>query len=342
MAFSPAQLQANRQNALRSTGPKTEEGKAVSRLNAFRHGLAGEGTLLAPDEDPRQVARRAKSFASELGAIGEVGDLLAHRAALLSIRMERSAERNFVVIASNQRAARDRFDQDRIDDLQGWIENLDDPSTYHSARQVLEAIPEGVTHLIASWLKLRDEILADDGPASFQATLRVAERLGLTDDETEALEEGETTRIDAEVERLRSKTTEFAEVTRAIAIERDRAGIIGGFDPSPEATLARRYEAAAERGMYRAIRAIAEIRRSHQADLSPMVPALPPLILPQSARNLELPTAAQTGLASFRAGAPTAESALNSSFLDHLDPLDLAIERRKKRPDLRKLAVSRR
>ena len=36
------QLEANRRNALRSTGPKTDEGKRRSRFNAVRHGLTAE------------------------------------------------------------------------------------------------------------------------------------------------------------------------------------------------------------------------------------------------------------------------------------------------------------
>jgi hypothetical protein len=44
------QIEANRRNALRSTGPKTEAGKQVSRCNAVRHGLTAE-TVIGALED---------------------------------------------------------------------------------------------------------------------------------------------------------------------------------------------------------------------------------------------------------------------------------------------------
>ena len=39
------QFEANRRNAERSTGPKTEEGKRRSRRNALRHGLCAETVI---------------------------------------------------------------------------------------------------------------------------------------------------------------------------------------------------------------------------------------------------------------------------------------------------------
>jgi hypothetical protein len=36
------QIEANRRNALKSTGPTTEDGKRRSRQNALRHGLSAE------------------------------------------------------------------------------------------------------------------------------------------------------------------------------------------------------------------------------------------------------------------------------------------------------------
>jgi hypothetical protein len=44
------QIAANRRNALKSTGPSTEEGKEHSRCNAVRHGLTAE-TVIADLED---------------------------------------------------------------------------------------------------------------------------------------------------------------------------------------------------------------------------------------------------------------------------------------------------
>ena len=43
---SARQAAANRQNALKSTGPKTPDGKAAVRLNALRHGLLSQEILL--------------------------------------------------------------------------------------------------------------------------------------------------------------------------------------------------------------------------------------------------------------------------------------------------------
>jgi hypothetical protein len=45
-----AQLRANRENAKKSTGPRTEEGKAKARFNARRHGLTGVIFALAEDD----------------------------------------------------------------------------------------------------------------------------------------------------------------------------------------------------------------------------------------------------------------------------------------------------
>ena len=52
-----AQIKANRENAKKSTGPRTEEGKARVSLNALKHGLLARDAVL-PSEDPAEFDRQ--------------------------------------------------------------------------------------------------------------------------------------------------------------------------------------------------------------------------------------------------------------------------------------------
>jgi hypothetical protein len=47
------QFEANRRNALHSTGPRSEGGKRQSRRNAVRHGLAAETISSLEEADDR-------------------------------------------------------------------------------------------------------------------------------------------------------------------------------------------------------------------------------------------------------------------------------------------------
>lgn len=58
---SPAQIAANRQNALKSTGPRTPEGKAKVRLNSLVHGLRTQDVVLA-GEDQQAFDELRRSF----------------------------------------------------------------------------------------------------------------------------------------------------------------------------------------------------------------------------------------------------------------------------------------
>ena len=60
-----AQIEANRRNARKSSGPRTEDGKRRSRENALKHGLTGAGIAL-PAEDVRQVEERFRAINHEM------------------------------------------------------------------------------------------------------------------------------------------------------------------------------------------------------------------------------------------------------------------------------------
>ena len=60
--ISNGRLEANRQNALKSTGPKTVEGKAASRLNAVKHGLSSQSYVLDDDFVERRTEEWGRTF----------------------------------------------------------------------------------------------------------------------------------------------------------------------------------------------------------------------------------------------------------------------------------------
>jgi hypothetical protein len=75
---SDRRAEANRRNALRSTGPKTPEGKAAVRLNALKHGLLSREILL-PGEDEEALRELGERLRADLQPVGELENLLVDR-----------------------------------------------------------------------------------------------------------------------------------------------------------------------------------------------------------------------------------------------------------------------
>src|ERR1022692_1975754 len=86
--ISEKQLEANRNNALRSTGPKTEAGRNRSRMNALRHGLTGQVTTMT-DEDRAAHDQFSKALIASLAPDGAMEVQLAQRVATDSWRLNR-------------------------------------------------------------------------------------------------------------------------------------------------------------------------------------------------------------------------------------------------------------
>jgi hypothetical protein len=83
------QIEANRRNALMSTGPTSEAGKERSRQNAMRHGLTAE-TVVEPFEDPEDYKAFEMSITAEFDAQTAVERELVLRLASVLWRLRRS------------------------------------------------------------------------------------------------------------------------------------------------------------------------------------------------------------------------------------------------------------
>ena len=85
---SDKRAKANRENALKSTGPKTPEGKDAVRLNAVKHGLLSQDILL-PGEDEAALKELGERMRAELQPAGELESLLVKRIIAAQWRLRR-------------------------------------------------------------------------------------------------------------------------------------------------------------------------------------------------------------------------------------------------------------
>ena len=88
---SQARIDANRRNAQRSTGPKTEAGKARAKLNALKDGSHAKTVRpVLPQEDPIELDRRINKWINDLNPRNDAERELVIDAAKLAWTIDRT------------------------------------------------------------------------------------------------------------------------------------------------------------------------------------------------------------------------------------------------------------
>lgn len=87
---SDRKRKANIANSRKSTGPRTAEGKAQSRLNAVKHGLTAS-TVVLPTEDGAEFEALRDALLEELVPQGALEMILAERIIMAAWRLRRAA-----------------------------------------------------------------------------------------------------------------------------------------------------------------------------------------------------------------------------------------------------------
>ncbi len=283
MTCPAARLAAHRADALIPTTPRGVAREERSRGHGLTGGRAGDGVAL-PDEDQGEVTRRFGAMAAELGASTELGRALGYRAAMLTVRLERGYRNEAARLALAVDGAAKAYEDGRLAAVERLMETIDrDPAT--NARR-LQQTAEGVALTIEAWQGLRVDLMhpdqklwnaghferaenllgrrTDDLPRSRIGALSRAmwfdfsglgpgEGAGLNDQgRYEYARDRLAEIIDGRIEALGGFLGTFDEgvADRARAGAADRAL----FDDSRESILARKYEAATERSLFRTLR----------------------------------------------------------------------------------------
>ena len=254
MPTSEARMIANRKNAALSTGPKSVEGKAISRANGLKHGLTGLGIVLRED-DQAEVERRSLAMIAELQPGTETGLQLVRRAAVLSVRVERCAELETAATSARVRSAWDHFDDDQRDAADALFASLGE-KPWATLRR-LQRTFQGVDRLIQAWQDLKTDLEANVWTRSHGERLTLLSGYRLDDCHavrflklSEAIEGSPSVEnvgpmlavIDVELDALNELLETFDD--DEIAHQRAEAAARALLVPSAEAILARRYEAA--------------------------------------------------------------------------------------------------
>ena len=150
---SPRQIESNRRNALRSTGPKTADGKAKCSRNAYKHG--------ADATEEVRVELEADEFATERAAWGDPGhvaEVVVERAARANLRLKRAYRWEDARLARRRREAEDAWRAERAGRLEEQVGRLlERPAT--TARE-LEGSVEGVDWMLFRWKVLDGSLKA--------------------------------------------------------------------------------------------------------------------------------------------------------------------------------------
>jgi hypothetical protein len=306
MKTSEARIKANKANSAKSTGPSAA-GMENSRRNGLKHGMTGQGIVLH-EADAAEVERRHEALNAELAPQSVMGAILVGQMATLSVRMERGAKQEFAAVAERARHASDVFDAERVEKAEQLFQEIgDDP---RGKLRKLRKLPEGVKVMIDAWQDLRDGLAREFRPGLSQKQgVTMAHLLGFRDNNPEVAwvealtkatwadfnglnpedggdldREGRKawargfliTRIDEEIAELDVHYLTLDHAT--VELDRAEAGDRALFDPSKQASLARRYESEARRGFFKSLKEFhkAEAEAVDRLESEPPVSASPP------------------------------------------------------------------
>jgi hypothetical protein len=155
------QVQANRRNALKSTGPKTQTGKAVASKNAMRHGLLARDVVIK-GEDPEAFNAMQEALVLELTPEGAIEEQLVDRIAAAFWRLRRlgrveadifefeAISRAHSDAKAELRKLEDEHREDSFPRLDQSTAERDEPKAYKAAMAKISATAKALSEMSPS------------------------------------------------------------------------------------------------------------------------------------------------------------------------------------------------
>jgi hypothetical protein len=283
MTCSAAQLADNLTNGSLPRGPVSDQEKLILPIRIINRSYAGD-SIRIPNEEAKALDAKLAAFEEDLKPRNSVQLELVKRFGLMTVRLDRMVKQEAKATAMRMRNAASLHEDARMaeaDHLISWIAH--EPVTNNRR---LKRTPEGLKRLIVALEGLRSDLTRQPSCRwDYAHCDQLHHYLGMRREEmpitrarvlTEAIHgkfehidpseipESETMAkrrwairelvelIDGEIARLKTLLETFD--MSIVAIDRAEAADRAMFDDSKEGILARKYEAACERSMYKALK----------------------------------------------------------------------------------------
>lgn len=289
---SSKHLDANRRNAQKSTGPKTPEGRAVSKMNALKHGILSKEVLvrgLNINESSRDLNALHERFWQELNPAGPVEEMLVDQIVTTHWRLRRAltAESGEIALSVDEGHWKRRF-KPELFSLQ--LKIADDPML------ALQDSALGNSNLATVLSELRERVEKEGelteaaiksafGQPNIYSDRFEKLRLRLSQNSNgadEAIRREENKKqalsfIDRELTTVRWLQNECAKREAAEEEARQAAAVLPSMEVLEKIL---RYETKLERQMYRAMSQLERVQRMRQGEDVP-----PPMTMEVSERQ---------------------------------------------------------
>jgi hypothetical protein len=307
---SDKQAEANRQNALQSTGPRTSEGIEAVRFNALRHGLRSLQTVI-PGEDPEAWEAHRAGIVEDLQPLGAVELALAEQIAAKLWRLGRVVRHEAAVTAIGQDPevlAHDHEKSDsRLSESHPGPDEIVALQDVRAARRSLERAEEKLAARLIG-IRLLEALpgMADDHPippADWSAWEAMKEDLELGDradkvfkgeEDFVALHLRQALKMKGEPEEMRTgllgywRETEVPKLGAKVELEAanseavrrryeaalERLRLSRGLPDEAALEKIQRYEAHLERGLHKALERLRALQEARGAVASSHKPAV--------------------------------------------------------------------
>lgn len=263
-----------------ATGPKTDAGKAQSRRNSVKHGLAGDGIVL-PSELADRIQIRKIQWRETYHPEGEVQEWVFERVCIESVLLDHCKHLKIAALDNVALQANESWNDDRKLDAALLFDQL--KKRPETVQKRLLQTKQGCDALIADWeeigrvLRIESAALADP---MYQS--RIFDLLGIpvtqrTWDRMESLvTDNPLTWIHQQIEQLKQRQADYLNDRDHRDQADTQAGIIVNAPPSLRSIL--RYESAIQRRLQGALN---EFRTLQGISMNPADPSPSPAPQPQ-------------------------------------------------------------